>query len=78
MKATIISSLMTAVSTITATEVGNSVIMWVALGINVLTLVSNACLDIYRKWRDRDADKKEGAKKVETDIKKDESNDTDI
>lgn len=37
---------------------GNKVLAWVTIIINALVLVSNALLDIYRKWRDRDSDKK--------------------
>lgn len=36
---------------------GENVMAWVVLGINVITLISNAALAIYRKWRDRDKDK---------------------
>lgn len=36
---------------------GDDVMAWVLLGINVITLLSNAALAIYRKWRDRDSDK---------------------
>ena len=62
------SATMTATSTITAAALGNEIITWVTLGINVLILISNALLDIYRKWRDRDNDKKskENSEKDET------------
>ena len=39
---------------------GDDVMAWVLLGINVITLLSNAALTIYRKWRDRDSDKDNG------------------
>ena len=53
------SAAMTAASTVTATALGNEIITYVTLGINVLILISNALLDVYRKWRDRDKDLKE-------------------
>lgn len=47
---------MTVISTTIASTLGNEIITWVTLGINCLILISNAILDIYRKWRDRDKD----------------------
>ena len=35
---------------------GDNVMAWVVLAINVLTLLSNAALAIYKNWRDRDKD----------------------
>lgn len=64
------SAIMTAASTATATTLGSEIITWVTLGINVAVLISNALLDIYRKWRDRDSDKKK--KTEEGDEKKNE------
>lgn len=55
---------MAAASTTAAATLGSEIITWVTLGINVMVLISNALLDIYRKWRDRDSDKKS---KEETD-----------
>lgn len=49
------SAVTTTVSTASAFS-GDSVMAWVVLGINVITLISNAALAIYRKWRDRDKD----------------------
>lgn len=49
------SAVTTTVSTASAFS-GENVMAWVVLGINVVTLISNAALAIYRKWRDRDKD----------------------
>lgn len=49
------SAVTTTVST-TSAFTGENVMAWVVLGINVVTLISNAALAIYRKWRDRDKD----------------------
>lgn len=35
---------------------GDNVMAWTVLAINVLTLLSNAALAIYKNWRDRDKD----------------------
>jgi len=35
---------------------GDTVMAWTVLAINVLTLLSNAALAIYKNWRDRDKD----------------------
>lgn len=35
---------------------GDKVMAWAVLAINVLTLLSNAALAIYKNWRDRDKD----------------------
>lgn len=49
------SAVTTTVSTASAFS-GQDIMAWVVLGINVITLISNAALAIYRKWRDRDKD----------------------
>lgn len=49
------SAVTTTVSTASAFN-GEQVMAWVVLAINVITLISNAALAIYRKWRDRDKD----------------------
>ena len=51
-----VSAATTAVSTASAFS-GEEIMAWVVLAINVVTLLSNAALAIYRKWRDRDKDK---------------------
>ena len=48
----------TATSTASAFN-GDDVLAWVMLAINVVTLLSNAGIAIYRKWRDRDKDKED-------------------
>ena len=40
-----------------ATAAQSNILSWVMFGINVLILISNTFLDLYRKWRDRDEDK---------------------
>jgi hypothetical protein len=49
------SAVTTTVSTASAFS-GDNVMAWVVLAINVLTLLSNAALAIYKNWRDRDKD----------------------
>lgn len=51
-----ISGVATTASTASAFS-GEDILAWVIFGINVITLLSNAGIAIYRKWRDRDADK---------------------
>lgn len=49
------SALTTTVSTTSAFS-GDNVMAWAVLAINVVTLMSNAALAIYKNWRDRDKD----------------------
>lgn len=56
--ATVTSALVTAASSVTAVSTGDRILTYVTIGINAFILISNALLDVYRKWRDRDADKK--------------------
>lgn len=35
---------------------GDNVMAWVMLGINIITLLSNLALEIYKQWRDKDKD----------------------
>lgn len=44
-----------------ASAMGDTVMQWVTLGINVAVLVTNCAISIYRKWRDRDKDLKKDA-----------------
>ena len=44
-----------------ASAMGDTVMQWVTLGINVAVLVTNCAISIYRKWRDRDNYLKKGA-----------------
>ena len=44
-----------------ASAMGNTVMQWVTLGINIAVLVTNCAISIYRKWRDRDKDLKKDA-----------------
>lgn len=41
-----------------ASAMGDTVMQWVTLGINIAILVTNCAITIYRKWRDRDKDLK--------------------
>lgn len=43
-----------------ASAMGDTVMQWVTLGINVAVLVTNCALSIYRKWRDRNKDLQKG------------------
>lgn len=40
----------------TANGIGAQVIAYVTVAINAAMLVTNALIEIYRKWRDRDSD----------------------
>lgn len=44
-----------------ASAMGDTVMQWITLGINVAVLVTNCAISIYRKWRDRDKDLKKDA-----------------
>lgn len=55
---TIALSATAAAGSVAASATGDNVMQWVMLGVNILVLLSNTALSIYRKWRDRDADKK--------------------
>lgn len=44
---------------VAASAIGDTVMQWVSLGINIAVLVTNCALSIYRKWRDRDKDPQE-------------------
>lgn len=57
--AIIMCSAVTAASSTVYAFDGNDVMAWVMLGINIVTLISNAALAIYRNWRDRDKDKED-------------------
>ena len=50
-------------SSVSAAVAGDDFMAWVMLAINAALLVANAVVEIYRKWRDRDDDKKGGKKK---------------
>ena len=47
---------------VSAAAAGDDVMAWVMLGINAAILITNAIIEIYRKWQDRDNDKKGGKK----------------
>ena len=51
-------------STAAAAATGDKILTYVTIGINAVILISNALLDIYRKWRDRDKDLKGGGTDV--------------
>ena len=51
-------SAITATAGITATFQGDKVMSIAMVVINVITLLSNAALSVYRTWRDRDKDLK--------------------
>lgn len=69
-----VSVMATATST-AATFNGDQIMAWVMLGINIVTLISNTALAIYRKWRDKNKDleteepKQEEAEQGEGEIK---------
>lgn len=62
---TIALSATAAAGSVAASATGDNVMQWVMLGINIIVLLSNTALSIYRKWRDRDADKKKQARAAE-------------
>lgn len=61
--ATITASATAGAASVGAAWAGDNVMAWVMLGINIITLLSNLALEIYRKWRDKDKDDSEGKKK---------------
>lgn len=67
MLASTVSAVCLAASAGAATATDGSIISIVSVGINAAILIANAVVEIYRKWRDRDADlkKKEEEKKDE-------------
>lgn len=54
---TLLASAVTATGSTVAAFNGDSVMAWVMLVLNVITLTSNTLLMVYRKWRDRNDDK---------------------
>lgn len=55
---TVLSATTGTAATVSATKTGSEILTYVTLGITILSTVSNFLLDLYRKWRDRDEDKK--------------------
>lgn len=53
---TIVLSATATAGSVAASATGDSVMQWVMLGVNIVVLLSNTALSIYRKWRDRDKD----------------------
>lgn len=67
--ATVSTAIITASATSGAASVGaawagDDVMAWVMLAINIITLLSNLALEVYKQWRDKD---KEPGKKEERD-----------
>lgn len=64
MKDTITTLILSATATAgsaAASVMGDLVMSWVTLGINIAILITNCAISIYRKWRDRDKDLKKDA-----------------
>lgn len=62
--ATVSAAIVTASATSGAASIGaawagDNVMAWVMLGINIITLLSNLALEIYKQWRDKDKDNKD-------------------
>lgn len=53
---TIVLSATATAGSVAASATGDNVMQWVMLGVNIVVLLSNTALSIYRKWRDRDKD----------------------
>lgn len=53
---TIVLSATAAAGSVAASATGDNVMQWVMLGVNIVVLLSNTALSIYRKWRDKDKD----------------------
>lgn len=53
---TIVLSATATAGSVAASATGDTVMQWVMLGVNIVVLLSNTALSIYRKWRDRDKD----------------------
>lgn len=60
---TVLSATAGTAATVSATKTGSEILTYVTLGITIASTLSNFLLDLYRKWRDRDEDKKEKDKK---------------
>lgn len=62
-----ISAVCLATSAGAATATDGGIISIVSVGINASILIANAIVEIYRKWRDRDADlkKKKDEEKID-------------
>lgn len=52
--ATILSSTAAGTASVVTAAAGENVMAWVMLFINIMILISNAALEIYRNWRDKD------------------------
>lgn len=67
MGTSIASAVCLAASAGAATATDSSIISIVSVGINAAILIANAVVEIYRKWRDRDADlkKKKDEEKID-------------
>ena len=59
---TLVTSAVTATGSTIAAFNGDNVMAWVMLVLNIITLTSNTILTVYRKWRDRNADKNDNDK----------------
>lgn len=53
---TIALSATAAAGSVAASATGDNIMQWVMLGVNIVVLLSNTALSIYRKWRDKDKD----------------------
>lgn len=53
---TIVLSATATAGSVAASATGDNVMQWVMLGVNIVVLLSNTALSIYRKWRDKDKD----------------------
>lgn len=52
--ATILSSTAAGTASVVTAAAGDNVMAWIMLFINAAILISNAALEIYKKWRDKD------------------------
>lgn len=50
----ILSSTAAGTASVVTAAAGENVMAWVMLFINIMILISNAALEIYKKWRDKD------------------------
>lgn len=53
---TIVLSATATAGSVAASATGDNIMQWVMLGVNIVVLLSNTALSIYRKWRDKDKD----------------------
>ena len=63
-----VASVATTAGAITGAATGDAVMAWAMTVCNIAILIANTAIVIYRKFRDRDDDKKKGGKDDEENV----------